>query len=283
MTERILQPISELYSGRTGLLVKYASPHYLEAILDYLYEKVDGWDTFQCTLVDGSASCQLFSNVIEKRNNLVRSSDRQLSPYIDLSANFENYMSGLPKSFRENLKKSQRRLAKMGAISIRHYQEPDELNNFFSAVLSIEHLSWKESAGTSITTNQHQEALYRQFLLLAVERGWLMGTVLSLENKPIAYAMGFVFENIYYNEKASYDESMKATGAGSYIYYPIIEALYRRGVQTFDFMGKCEEYKMRWTQSTYSRSTWTLYNDSIRGRLVQLKHSLGNALHRNSA
>ena len=280
VAERVIEPITEICAGRTGLLVKQGAPHYLRALLDYLFTNVAGWDTFRCTLVDGSESARLFSGVVSESHHAVRGADQRTSPYIVLPPQLNDFVAGLPRNFRDNLKKSERRLRKSGDLQIRHYRAPGEVPDFLVAMLSIEQRSWKEQAGTSITSNPLQEGLYRHFLKRAAERNWLMGTVLSVNGNPIAYAMGFIFENVYYNEKASYDESMRETGAGSYIYLPIIEELMRRGVTLFDFMGECEEYKMRWTSDTYSRTTWIVYNTGMRSRLLQSKHLVGSALKR---
>lgn len=280
LRERVIEPITEIVSGRAGFLLKHASPDYLEAIFRFLYAEVPGWNTFRCTLVDGSASDQAFAGVAANGRYHVANVGSRASPYICLPAQLASYLAGLSKNFRDNLKKSERRLRKAGTLAVRFHQKPEEVADFISAVLSVERRSWKELAGTSITTNPIQEGLYRRFLTSAAENGWLLGTVLSVDDNPLAYAMGFIFENIYYNEKASYDESMRASGAGSYIYLPIIEELYRRGVRLFDFMGKCEEFKMRWTQATYTRTTWMLYNNSVGGNLLRAKHAAGRLLDR---
>lgn len=270
--ENILEPITELYPGRKGFLLKDGSDAHLEAVFNFIFTQFSGWDVFRCTLVDGSPSAKMFAAMVEKHRYSVLSNHCITSPYILLPPQQEAYFSGLSKNFRDNLKKSESRLNKAGKMSVRFYQSPDEVMAFLDAVLSIERRSWKEQAGTSITTNPIQEALYRLFLPQAAENQWLMGTVLSVDEKPIAYAMGLIFEGIYYNLKASYDETMRATGAGSFIYSPIIKELYRREIFVCDFMGKCEEFKMRWTDATYSRTTYFLYNQTIRGRMLHTKH-----------
>lgn len=277
--ENILEPITELFSGRTGFLLKDKSAAHLEAIFDFLFTQFPGWDAFCCTLVDGSPSARMFAAMVGKHRYSVRPIRHSTSPYISLPPQQEAYFSGLSKNFRDNLKKSENRLNKAGKMAVRFYQSPDEVKAFLDIILSIERRSWKEQAGTSITTNPIQEGLYRRILPRAAENQWLLGTVLSVDETPIAYAMGFIFEHIYYNMKASYDESMRATGAGSFIYGPIIKELYRREVFMCDFMGECEEYKMRWTDATYSRTTYILYNQSIRGWLLRAKHRFEQMVH----
>ena len=280
LREIVLGPISNLCSGRVGFLVRDGLLRYLDAIFEFLYTQLPGWDVFHCQLVDGSPSAKIFHSVVEKHRYPIAVLDRSVSPYIHLPAQRESYFTGLPKNFRENLKKSAKRLNKTGMLAVRFYESSEEVAEFIEIALGIERRSWKERVGSSITTNSIQEGLYRRFLPRAAENGWLMSTVLSVDGVPLAYAMGFIFENIYYNEKASFDDSMRSTGAGTYIYSHIIDELYRRGVRDFDFMGKCEEFKMRWTDLTYSRTTYVLYNRGIRSTLLRARHNIAQTFSR---
>jgi hypothetical protein len=278
LREIIIEPITELCSHRTGFLLRDAAPEYLEALLEFLYSDFPGWDSFRCHLVDGSISQEVFTKLVEGHGYPIHALGQNVSPFIALPEDREAYFSGLSKNFRDNLKKSEKRLNKSGKFEVRFYQSPHEVDEFIEQLLTIERRSWKEEAGTSITTNPIQEGLYRRFIPRAADKGWLLGTVLSLDEVPLAYAMGFVFENVYYNEKASYDESTRATGAGSYIYAPIIDELYRRGIRIFDFMGKCEDFKMRWTDQSYSSTSYVLYNRGVRAGLLRARHKLVESL-----
>jgi hypothetical protein len=53
------------------------------------------------------------------------------------------------------------------------------------------------------------------------------------------------------------------------------ERLISRGVSLYDFMGRCEPYKMRWTDRTYRSLTVALFNGSIAGSLGYLRSRLG--------
>jgi hypothetical protein len=35
-------------------------------------------------------------------------------------------------------------------------------------------------------------------------------------------------------------------------------------------MGACEDYKLRWTDKTYRRSTYAIYNNNARGRALRI-------------
>lgn len=278
--ERVLEPITQLYAGRTGFLARDVQRD-VPLMLGHVYENITGWDTFRCTLVAGGSSEHALQQTCAQSGRNMRVLADMTSPYIEMPDEWEEYVGSLSKNFRDNLKKSERRLDKAGRWGVRFYTSTDDVPAFLDAVLRIERLSWKEAAGSSITTNPIQEGLYRRLLPRLAERGWLLGTVLTLDDAPIAYTMGCIFEGIYYNEKASYDESNRATGAGSFIYLPLLKELHGRGIRIFDWMGKCEEFKLRWTDRTYTRRTYVLYNTSIRASIVRAKHGVAETIARS--
>ena len=278
--ERRLEPINEIYSSRTGFLLKNAAPQYLEALLDFLYRDHPGWDTFHCHLVDGSSSAASFQKTVATRGYPLRILQHHASPYIALPGDAEAYFSSLSSNFRHNLKQGERKLAKSGTIEIRHFETPEEVDAFIDCVVAVERCSWKRAAGTSITENPLQDSFYRSYIPRAARNGWLLGTVLLLDDRPVAHVIGFVFQNILYLEKTSYDESIRAGGPGKHIHKKLFEHSHRRGIRTIDFMGFCDAAKMDWTDQTYSTTSYVLYNRSFRGSLLRAKHGLTESIRR---
>ena len=55
-----------------------------------------------------------------------------------------------------------------------------------------------------------------------------------------------------------------------------IEHLLAQGIKIWDFMGVCDEHKMRWTKDTYEVATLVVYNRSWRGAVGRLRTWLGS-------
>jgi len=46
-------------------------------------------------------------------------------------------------------------------------------------------------------------------------------------------------------------------------------------------MGLCEDYKMRWTDKTYSQSTYILYNKTLRATAARMAAPLAKLVERS--
>ena len=274
---REISPIVELYGRRGGFVVKDNSPSYLEKMFEFLYELKD-WDTLTFTIVDGGAFANAFEQMVQSRGYVVDILSKSYSPCVSLTQDWDSYFSQLDPKFRYNFKNREKKLKQLGSIKFKIYETKEVSTEFIDAMLQIERRSWKEKAGTSITTNLYQERFYKLFTPRAVENGWFLGLLLTVNDVPIAHTYGIVFENIFYNLKISYDESYKAISPGHLITGFTIRELYRRGVAIYDFHGNPEWYKMKWANMTYSKTHYVMYNKTWRARLARMKLKLGQLI-----
>lgn len=267
---RRISPITELYSGRCGFLLREHNAAYVEGLLDALWRRSRKWDVFIFTVVAGSASETLWLETARRRGYRFETLSTQASPYIMLDKSWPDYVSSLPKQFRTNLRQGQRKLSAAGHLTYRQYEKDSDLGTFLQAVVEIERASWKEAAGTSITTNDVQQRLYEDLIHVAARRGWFSGHVLELNGEPIAYVYGLAFNGTFCDLKESYKQSYKAFSPGQVLKTFVLEQLIARNVRLYDYMGLCEPYKMRWTDRTYRRTTYMLYNRTSRALAARL-------------
>lgn len=270
--------ITELNSGRCGFLIKDNAPEYLAAMLRCLVDDIKGWGTFWFTLVDGSASAEALARVASTLPSSVAITGRQASPFVRLPQDVQSLINSRDKKFRANLKNRENRLRKMGRLEYKCYQTTDEARAFLDIVYCIERGSWKERVGSSITTNPHEESFYRILTPRAAEHGWLLGHVLLLNDRPIAYIYGLQFEGIYYDLKESYVEDFNAASPGQVLKTMCFAELCRRGIRGFDFMGAAHSFKMEWADQTYSRNSYVIFNTNLSGKMARLRRTTVQAI-----
>jgi len=274
---REISPIVELYGGRGEFVVKDNSPSYLEKMFEFLYELKD-WDTLTFTIVEGGAVANAFEQMVQSRGYVVDTLSKSYRPFVSLTQDWDSYFSQLDSNFRHNFRKAEKKLKKLGSIQFKTYETKEASTEFIDTMLQIERRSWKEKAGTSITTNPYQERFYKLFTPRAVENGWFLGLSLTVNDVPIVHSYGIIFENIFYNLKYSYDESYKAVSPGHLITGFTLRELYRRGVTIYDFHGDAEWYKMKWANTTYSQTHYIMYNKTWRARLARMKFKVSQSI-----
>jgi Acetyltransferase (GNAT) domain len=262
---RRLSPVTECYSCRCGLIIRDPGIEPLEALMNVLFRELGGWDVFTITLVGGSASERLFQELLLRRRWPHVRSSPLLSPFIDLRGNWNAYFSSLDRKFRSRLLRRERKLRDTGNCTFEVFEGVPGSGRFLEAMLEVENESWKQSAGTAVTAHDYQVRMYRSLIAVAAKRGWLSAYLLRLDNEPVGYQLGLLYNGIFSGLKHSYKEKFKDFSAGHLVQKLTIEALYERNTRFYDLMGTCDSHKMVWTQDTYSRSTYSLYNHTARG------------------
>jgi hypothetical protein len=260
---RSIALITELYSGRCGLLLREPRLEILENALTQLREQVPAWDVFLFTLVENSPSELLIRELAKKNRLRLEKISSQRSPYIVLDKTWDEYFASLPKKFRWNLRNFQKKMGATGDAVHRVFESGSDLERFQTAVQEIEKASWKEEAGSSLTSNILQERFHQRLMRAAADRGWFSGHVLEFRGEPVSYVWGLTYGNIFYDLKESYKSVHRDFGPGHVLKLSLMERLFASRVAFYDYMGLCEEYKMRWTDKTYSRTTFLLYNQTF--------------------
>lgn len=270
---RSLAPLSELYSGRTGLLVRNQRAETVDALLAALSELSTPWDALVLTVVKGSAYEQLLLEAAARQQRHLLTLSEERSPYIPFQESWAAHFASLPKKLRSTMRNGEKRLRERGELSYQECRTVEEVAIFNGAVNFIERDSWKAAAGTSIASNRKHEAFHRNLALRAAANGRFSGHLLLLNDEPVAYIMGLLNNGVFLDLKESYRASFREMSPGHVLKYFAFDKLYGHGTRVYDFMGKCEEYKLKWTDKLYCRSTYALLNNTFRGRAVYLADS----------
>jgi CelD/BcsL family acetyltransferase involved in cellulose biosynthesis len=282
--KRELRIITEAHGGRRGLLVAHNDPEVAEFTLQHLCEDFPAWDVLLLGAVKDTPSYLALTRAAKRAALRVRSLATQDSPYIELGTSMESLLAALPKKTRWTIRKGERDLLARGSLQYEHVSEPGSVEALLTSIYLIESKSWKEDAGTSVTAQVEQQTFYDAFVRIAAECGILSAHVLRLSSRPIAYILGVTSgDGVFLDLKESFDASDAECSPGHVLKRFAIEALMARGVGVYDFMGRCEPYKMRWTSKTYRCETLALYNRTIRGSICYVRTGLapkGTAVHR---
>ena len=279
---RKLNALSQLYSGRNRLLARDPA-RFAESLLNVLLADETTWDWLCLTLIDESDSHRALMAAAARQGHHLETVAVNDSPYIDLPPSWDSYFDSLSKKFRWLLRTSRKKLSEEGELGYHLYAAPGEVAPFLQAMYDIEKGSWKEGSGTSITTNDTQRAFYERFSPVAAERGWLRGHVLSLNQEPIAYIYGIRLGPVFHDLKESYKATMREHSPGHVLKTFALPDLIAEGITRYDFCGKCDDFKMKWTALTYRRRDLTLHRPTMRARLLRVLGQMRGWLRSESA
>jgi CelD/BcsL family acetyltransferase involved in cellulose biosynthesis len=278
-----LAPIGEIFSERSGFLLQDYSIDNLDTLLSPLWSGALKWDVFQCTLVAGSDSQVLFEEFVRQKQLRCERLFEEVCPYVELNRPWDEVVGSWNKRFRANLRKAKDRLDQQGGWQHQVYDSERDMHDLLSASREVEQDSWKAANKSSLGENRNEAAFYQQLIPVAAKNGWLSGHVLWHDREPVAYNFGLIFHDVFLSLKISYKNAWKKLSPGNMLKYVAIQELHRRGVWYYSMMGPADPHKLSWTDSSYTRNTYMVYNNTTRGTAAWVGGKLSQRVGRGGS
>lgn len=170
------------------------------------------------------------------------------------------FEAALSPKFRANMQRCAR---KAGGIELEKIATPDRVA--FDQALAIEAMAWKGVAGTSIAGDPRAAHLYRALFRLLGRRG--LGTLYFLRAAGRRIATLFAVEDGHtvYALKIGYDPSAANLSPGHLIVWKVAADAEARGLREFDFVGREDDWKRKWTDRVRDNVALTIYRDNAVG------------------
>jgi CelD/BcsL family acetyltransferase involved in cellulose biosynthesis len=274
----MLKSITEAHGGRTGVIARDNERELARFAYTQLLS-LTGWDIATFTLPARSASEVAMLEACASGSLRSRSIARFDSPFVVLEKSWEDQLAALPKKMRWTVRKSIKQLSSLGSVTYERYEDPTDRVSLLSAIDEIERNSWKENANTSLTAQEHQ----RHFFVSLLENAGshVSAHILFIDKQPIAYILGLRDKDTFLDLKESFSQSYAPYSPGHALKRFAIDHLIASGIKIYDFMGRCEPYKLKWTDRTYTRVTTTIYNRTMRGSLAYARSVIKTSVGRS--
>jgi CelD/BcsL family acetyltransferase involved in cellulose biosynthesis len=177
----------------------------------------------------------------------------QAAPHIATDGDWDEYQSGLDKSFkgfRHQVRRRRRRLEEEGQVALEVYDGTERLDALLEEGFGVEESSWKGTYGTSINSHLATKRFYTEVAHWAAERGWLRLAFLRLDGRPLAFEYCLEYDRTHYSLKIGYDPAYGKFGPGNMLKYLMIaRAFSEEEIDAYDFSGVGSYYawKREWT------------------------------------
>ncbi|MDM4764900.1 GNAT family N-acetyltransferase [Pelomonas sp. SE-A7] len=266
----VLGLITDQYCGRIAPLMKSADPQVWTALLRGADRAFPGWISLHMNLKAGHPSVRLALDEARQRGYDVQPGESLESPYFPLRASADEFKAGISKSVLQMLRTARNKFAKLGPIEFREYTRPEQAQELIELVLAVERQSWKHEAGTAITRQPRQEAFYRALFPHALETGLLYAAALWHEGRPIAHIFGTMRQQVFcclkHSHCAEFDKLSPSYLLNDYAFGRLRDL----GMISFDFMGRSEPHKLRWSDrnGSYVCQGLRLFNRTPKARLA---------------
>jgi CelD/BcsL family acetyltransferase involved in cellulose biosynthesis len=165
--------------------------------------------------------------------------DEEVSPYIELTGDWETYLATLKKKNRHELRRKRRRLEEAGGwtISEAHPETlaPD-LETFFD-------LHAKSSRAKQDFLTDEVKGFFRHICRHLQAAGWLSLRILEHQGRPLAAVLGFVYRGKLLLYNSGYDPGVNALSPGFVLMSEEVRLAIEDGLSEVDFLRGDEKYK----------------------------------------
>jgi len=249
-----------------GFIIQNQDVQILEALICYIIEQRKKWDILELTEfpVDGP-EIQAFESAFNHPGYSIVEKDRE-HYYLPIDTSWEEYYQGLSSKFRKNLRRADRNSSKLGTVKVKH--------------IAGTRLSW-EHFETIVDINQHvhfprlyHSKLEQDFLKELLDRAskWINIYFLYIDDNPIAYEYGFLYNNSFEDWRAGFDTRIDpSVSVGKLLSLKITEQCFMRGYSAIDYLRGAHEYKTEWNpQSRHFKELRIFKHQSVMAAVAYL-------------
>ena len=166
----------------------------------------------------------------------------QPSPTIHLVNDFEEYLSGIDKKQRHEVRRKMRRAEESGRGVEWHYiEKAEELETAISAFFALMEGDADKAAFLTVKMRAQMEAIIR----LAFDEGFLKFAFLKADGQVAASYLMFDMFNKLWVYNSGYDRAFNELSAGWVLLGHLIQWSCENGRAEFDFMRGDEDYKFK--------------------------------------
>lgn len=254
--------ITFIYGGVLGQWSEDSSMEVVRDIERYLSES----NTMVAHFSHLAVESPLYSALVSESTGLTHRFDKSNHWRLDVSGEYDDFVSGLSRSNRRNLKYYANRLERsFDRMEVTCFREDDEVPDLMEANEAIAVKTYQRGLGVGF----HKNAETRNRLKVAAKKGWLRGYVLFLDGKPAAFWVCFKYKGGLYTGDTGYDPEYESYRIGSFLLNTIFQEAFSSDDTSFiDFGFGDASYKRGFCDTSWVESSVYRFAPGVRGRLL---------------
>jgi Acetyltransferase (GNAT) domain len=217
-----------------GGLLGNASRENCEALIQGVMRSLAGGDADMALWQRLDVHSALYTCALQLPSPVLRDHSRVLYHhwFMDFPKDLDAFLSSLERSQRSKLRRKYKRVLNsfQGRMQVRSFRTIADLEQAIPDMEQIARKSVKRQLGYGFFDTQ----LTREQLLVEAERGWLQIYILYIEEKPVSFWKGTLYERCLRADHAGFDAAWSAFSPGIFLFLYILENLSDEDIKTVD-------------------------------------------------
>jgi CelD/BcsL family acetyltransferase involved in cellulose biosynthesis len=186
-------------------------------------------------------------------------------PYVDTSGSWEAYEGTLTSKMRREMRRRWRLLSEVGDLELVVEDGTTGLDALLDEGFRIEAAAWKAAASTAILSSRATEQFYRLIASWAAKASILRLAFLRLDGRPLAFDFTLEVGGHHCLFKTGYAPSHRQYAPSILLRREMVKRAFDIGMDTYEFLGRDEPWKLRWTKTVRPMSRIQAFRPSPQG------------------
>ena len=240
--EFIATPASDYHT----FLLEQTEPKYGRAILQYGRKRVSDWECIELREIpETSQTARLIWNPAFEENAF-RRRVQSLCYGTALPLRFEDYLRGLDRKFRQNMRRGERNLKKDYKVDFKICSDASEVKEYLQVIMNLHQKRWRSRNEPGIFSDPRTSCFHHEISRLFFDRGWLVLNLVTLNDVPVAGGYDFTYQNRLYSYVSGFDPGFSRYDISNLRYLYLLEYCAKKGIEEWDMMRGDEPYKEKW-------------------------------------
>jgi len=219
-------------------------------------------------LPEGSPTLTWFKELAVSSGFLACTWSADASPYVPISGTWEDYFESLPRNHRSSLHSRTARLSSMGKVELEPLSaDADNVSSALDEGFQIDAAAWKATTGDTQLVDAGVRNFYSKLVESSSIRNLVKLQFLRAGSKRIAFNLSVRYGSSMYLIKGGHLPEYTDYSPFNILASKSLENCFREGLQRYDFLGKEEEWKSRWSRRVLSHHWMFIYPNNPRTAL----------------
>ena len=260
--------IANGHCNRAALITCSDKPDLFWDILNYINHFEYSYDIMYLDyIVKDSSTYKHLVRTLQAHEIKYHENNEDRSPYIAISGTWEQYFKGRSSKFRHKINHTQKIFDQLNNYKITKYTA-DNIDEAMDQVMEISRNSWKFKQNTALANKKENLLFYPALAKKASDLGWLNIWILKIGNKPAAFSFNLLFKGKIYAKKIGYSEEFAPLSPSEFLNTAIIKEGFSSSLIEYDWLGKDDSYKMRWTSLTRQHLKYWIFTGTLYGKIL---------------
>ena len=245
------------------IIMKDREDEAINAFIEYISRK-DGWDVLNLTdMLSTSISYAILEKAASDNGLIVKRNECATCPYIQIPSSWEEYISGLSKNMRYNVKRRIHNLEKNFKTRYFIWQDIEGLQNAMERLAFLHNKRWEEKSSIHSFSSKEYNAFHQAVAKEFVPKGWLQLSCLELDGEIVGILYDYRYKNKIYYYQGGFDPSFYKYSLGLVLRAYVIQKAIEDKIEEIDLLKGGYDHKYKWTESDRNTVNLMIGKDTI--------------------